>query len=52
MLFRSETAYVAFVLEIPQNFRGVADVQVLDGEILVIERGTSQRFSLKSEKKW
>jgi len=47
-----ETAYVAFVLEIPENFRGVADVQVLDGEILVIERGTSQRLSLKSEKKW
>lgn len=47
-----ETAYVAFLLEIPEGFRGVADVQVLDGEILVVERGTSERLRLKSEKKW
>ena len=47
-----ETAYVAFLLEIPENFRGVADVQVLEGEILVVERGTSKRFTLKSERKW
>ena len=49
---KAETAYIAFLLEIPENFRGVADVQVLDGEILVVERGTSKRMTLKSEKKW
>ncbi len=47
-----ETAYVAFLLEIPETFRGVADVQVQNNEILVVERGTSRRFPLQSGKKW
>ena len=49
---KAEARYVAFLLEIPENFGGVADVQVADGEIAVTERGTSRRFSVRSAKKW
>ena len=49
---RQTVRYVAFVAEKPDDFRGVADVQVGDGEILVIERGTSKRIPIKSERPW
>ncbi|MBI1353085.1 MAG: hypothetical protein GC160_01980 [Acidobacteria bacterium] len=49
---KAETRYVAFLLEIPETFRGVADVQVQDGAIVVVERGTAQRFNVRSGKKW
>ena len=44
--------YLAFLLEIPDGFRGVADVQVGGGKIRVVERGTSKRFELESKKPW
>ncbi len=49
---RLTARYVAFLLEIPDDFRGVADVQVKPGEILVVERGTSQRRTIKSARPW
>ncbi|MCG8653342.1 MAG: hypothetical protein MI861_26120, partial [Pirellulales bacterium] len=49
---RVTVRYVAFLLEIPDDFRGVADVQAKDGEILVVERGTSERYTIKSARQW
>lgn len=44
--------YLAFLAEIPEGFRGVADVQTTGGKIRVVERGTSRRFELESKTPW
>ncbi len=49
---RKTVRYVAFMLEIPEGFKGVADVRVESGRIRVVERGTSRRFELRSEREW
>lgn len=45
---RETVRYLAFLLEVPLNFRGVADLQVRDGRILVVERGTAKRFEIEA----
>ena len=45
---RETVEYLAFLLEIPDGFRGVADVQMLDDRILVVETGTARRFEVRS----
>jgi hypothetical protein len=44
--------YIAFVTEIPSGFRGVADVRIGGGEILIEERETGKTFSLTSSRTW
>ena len=49
---RQTVRYVAFIVEIPEGFRGVEDVRVADGHIEISERETAKRITLKSGRKW
>ncbi len=49
---RVTTRYIAFLLQIPDDFHGVSDVQVKDGEIQVTERENSRSYNIKSGKPW
>jgi len=49
---RKTVHYVAFVTEIPSGYKGVADVRVGGGEIVVTELETGKTISLKSEREW
>lgn len=49
---RLTVRYLAFVTEIPDGYRGVADVDSKDGKIRITERETGRVISLKSERPW
>jgi hypothetical protein len=49
---RKTVQYVAFVAEIPAGYKGVADVRVEGGKIVVTESETGKSISLKSEREW
>jgi len=48
---RETVQYLAFLLEIPEGFRGVADIQMLDDQILVVEAGTAKRYPIRSRRR-
>ncbi len=43
---RLKTTFTIFLAEIPAGFRGVADVQIEAGQILITERETQRQFSI------
>jgi hypothetical protein len=49
---RLTARYLAFVVEIPGGFRGVADLQVKDGAIEISERETGKVIAIKSAREW
>ncbi len=49
---RLTARYLAFVTEIPDGYRGVANVESKEGEIRITERETRKTISLKSERPW
>ena len=49
---RVTVRYVAFLSEIPEGYRGVDNVQVKGGQIVVTERETGKMLILKSAREW
>ena len=49
---RLTVRYVAFLAEIPDDYKGVADVEVRDGRIHITERETGRIISLSSAREW
>jgi hypothetical protein len=49
---RLTASYVAFLTEIPENYRGVADLQLKPGAIEITERETGNVISIKSAREW
>jgi hypothetical protein len=49
---RLTVRYVAFLAEIPEGFRGVADLRVKEGNIEIEERETGNVISVKSTREW
>ena len=49
---RLTVRYVAFLAEIPEGYKGVADVEVRDGRIQITERETGRMISLNSAREW
>jgi hypothetical protein len=49
---RLAVRYAAFLAEIPEGFRGVADLQVKEGAIEITERETGNVISIKSAREW
>ncbi len=49
---RVNVRYVAFLSEIPTGYRGVENVEVKAGQIVITERETGSVISLKSARQW
>ncbi len=49
---RLQQSYAFFLAEIPTGFKGVADLRVEPGRIVIVERETGKTFSVKSAKSW
>ena len=49
---RLTVRYLAFLAEIPEGYKGVADVQVHGGKIHITERHTGKMISLDSAREW
>ncbi len=48
---RTET-YAFFLAEIPLGFKGVADLRMENSQIVVVERETGKKISIRSARKW
>lgn len=49
---RLQQSYVAFLAEIPAGFRGAANVEARDGQIVIEERETGRTIAVRSRRKW
>jgi len=49
---RATVKYVAFLAEIPEGYRGVEDVTIASGAIVITERETKKTITLKSAHPW
>ena len=49
---RETVRYIAFLTEIPEDYRGVADVQVENGRLRVLERGGGREIEVRSAQPW
>ena len=44
--------YIAFLAQIPEGYKGVADIEVRNGKIHITEHQTGRTISLKSAREW
>jgi hypothetical protein len=44
--------YAFFLAEIPLGFKGVAELRLLEGQLVIVERETGKSISIRSPRPW